>query len=82
MIRPPSPKPREEIDLAEKALFGVRAGPQGAGGFCHTFSETGQQGKQNVGIGILIFSPRPEKTGPEGAAGQGATKILVFQHFS
>ena len=68
--------------MAEKALFGVRAGPQGAGGFCHTFSETGQQGKQNVGIGILIFSPRPEKTGPEGAAGQGATKILVFQHFS
>ena len=35
-----------------------------ASGSCHTFSETGGQGKQNIGRGILIFYPWPEKTGP------------------
>ena len=43
----------------------------GAEGLSYTFLELGQQSKENVRCGILIFSPRPEKTGPEGGAGQG-----------
>ena len=39
------------------------------GGSCHTFLESGQQGKKNVGSGIFIFGPRHKKTGPEGGAG-------------
>ena len=48
---------------------------------CHTFSESGPRGQQNVGSGILIFGPRPEKTGPEGGAGRGADKIFGISTF-
>ena len=59
----------------------ISSGGFGAGGSCCTFSELGQQGKQNLGSRISIFVPRPEKTGPEGRAGQGPNKdfgILTF----
>ena len=50
-------------------------------GSCCTFSELGQRGKQNVGSGILIFGPRPVKTGPEGGAGRGADKNFGISTF-
>ena len=59
----------------------ISSGGFGAGGSCHTFSELGQRGKQNVGSGILIFGPRPEKTRPEGGAGRGADKNFGISTF-
>ena len=60
----------------------IYSGGFGAGGWCDNFSELGRWPKQNVGSRILSFGPWPKKTGPEGRAGQGTTKILEFQHFS
>ena len=48
---------------------------------CHTSWETGGQGKQNIGSGILIFCPRPEKMGPEGGAGQGSDQNFGISTF-
>ena len=59
----------------------ISSGGFGAGGSCHTFSESGQRGKQNVGSRILIFGPRPEKTGPEGWASRGADKNFEISTF-
>ena len=56
-------------------------GVLGQGGSCNTFLESGQRGKENVMSGILIFGPRPEKTGLEAEAGQGADQsfgIAIF----
>jgi len=52
------------------------------GGRVTPFRNREDEAKKNVGSGILIFGLRPEKTGPEGWAGWGATKILKFEHFS
>ena len=72
-----------EISLREKNLSvclsdfsakSISSQGFGAGELCHTFLETGGQGKQNVLSGILIFGPRPKKTGLEGGGGRGCNQ--------
>ena len=76
----PGPSGRTpKMGVPAKSIY---SGGFGAGGWCDTFTELGRWPKQNVGSGILSFGQRPKKTGPEGRAGQGTTKILEFQHFS
>ena len=73
-VRPGPPKKGVSAKSISSRGFGAR-------GSSHTFSETGQWGEQNVGSGILIFGPWPEKSVPEGGAGREPTKILEFQYF-
>ena len=70
----PDPKKRVSAESISSEGFGV-------GGSCLTFTETGRQGEQNVGSGILIFGLLPEKTGPESRSCRGANQnfgILTF----
>ena len=78
-----TPRPRGQARTQEKRVSAksISSGGFGAGGLCRTFLESGQRGKQNVGSGILIFGPRPEKTGPEGGAGRGADKNFGISTF-
>ena len=71
--------------------LGVRPGPRKRG-FLPKLSPPGVLGRvtpfrnwddeaKNVGSAILIFCPQPEKTGPEGGAGQGGNQNFGFQTF-
>ena len=80
-FRSRSPRGQARAPKTDFSAKSISSGGFGAGGSCRTFSESGQRGKQNVGSGILIFGPRPEKTGPEGGAGQGADKNFGISTF-
>ena len=70
---------------SDPGAFGVRHGPRireflpyisppgilGQGSHVAPFWNRDNESKQNVGSRILIFGPRPEKTGPGGGAGWG-----------
>ena len=75
-FRSRSPRGQARAPKTDFSAKSISSGGLGAGGSCHTFSESGQRGKKNVGSGILIFGTWPEKTGPEGGAGRWAD-----QHF-
>ena len=49
--------PRGQARTLKKRVFAksISSGGFGAGGSCHIFLESEQQGKQNVGSGIVIF---------------------------
>ena len=80
-FRSRSPRGQAQAPKTDFSAKSISSGGFGAGGSCRTFLESGQRGKQNVGSGILIFGPRPEKTGPEGGAGQGADKNFGISTF-
>ena len=78
---PWSPRGQARTPKSGFSAKSISSGGFGAGGSCHSFSESGQQGKKNVGSGILIFGPRAEKTGPAGGAGRGGDQNFGISTF-
>ena len=71
-----TPDPTGRARTPKNRVYGksITSGGYGPAGSCCTSSERGGPGRQNVGSGILIFCPCPEKTGPEVWAGPGGAK--------
>ena len=71
-LRPQGPRGQARTPKKGVSTKSISSRGFGVRGSCHTFSELGQQGKQNFGSRILIFGPQAGKTGPEGGAGGGS----------